>query len=68
MGGEKQLGIQGLGEKSVISLTEWQNTEGDSATDGGIRNQRQGCRWIPTRSVFDTVPHSVSEIRLGDEL
>ncbi len=30
--------FQDLGEKSVISLTEWQNIQGDSAKDGGIRS------------------------------
>ncbi len=63
MGGQKALWVLRPDEKSVISLTEWSNTQGDFATDGEIRSMRQGCRYTPTRTVSDNYPHSVSEIR-----
>ena len=49
--GLSNIWIQGFGEKSVISLTKWLNTQGDSAMDGGIRNLRHGRRQVPTRTV-----------------
>ena len=55
--------VQSLNEKSEISLMEWQNTQGDSAMEGGIRSHTARMPSAPTRSVFDVLPHSVSEIR-----
>ncbi len=49
-------GIQDFGEKSVISLTEWANTQGDSVTDDGIRSHTAWMPSAPTRPVLNIFP------------
>ena len=65
-GRRKALGFRGFGRKIGYFTYGMVNTQGDSATDGGIRSHTAWMPSVPTRPVFDYPSHSVSEIRFGD--